>query len=146
VFGAKVEYGNLAPGQHTIQFKNMSDGVYIDRFCLEASASTGESTSGPGGTTTSTSTISAGQQLLNSLPVASGATAISVVAASSNNLPIKVALISPTGLVLQSADSVNGVAALSAPVKESGTYIVKTVNLSVGPVQVWTAATPTVKR
>ena len=35
VFGAKVEYGNLAPGQHTIQFKNMSEGVYIDRFCLE---------------------------------------------------------------------------------------------------------------
>jgi hypothetical protein len=146
VFGAKVEFGNLAPGQHTIQLKNMSDGVYIDRFCLEASASTGESTSGPGGTTTSTSTISAGQQLLNSLPVASGATAISVVAASSNNLPIKLALISPSGAVLQTADSVNGVAVLSAPVTQSGTYIVKTINLSLGPVQVWTAATPTVKR
>jgi hypothetical protein len=124
----------------------MSDAVYVDRFCLEASASTGQSTSGPGGTTSSTSTISAGQQLLNSLPVASGATAISVVAASNNNLPIKLALISPSGAVLQTADSVNGVAVLSAPVTQSGTYIVKTINLSLGPVQVWTAATPTVKR
>ena len=146
VFGAKVEYGNLAPGQHTIQFKNMSDGVYIDRFCLEASASTGQPTSGPGATTSSTSTLSGGQQLLNNLPVAAGATAISLVAATNSDLPIKVALISPTGAVLQTADSVNGVAVLNAPVNKSGTYIVKTVNLGLGPVQVWTAVTPTVKR
>lgn len=123
--------------------KNMSDAVYIDRFCLESSASYGQSTSGPGQTTTSTSNLSAGQELLNSLPVASGATVISVVAASSNNLPIKLALISPSGAVLQVADSTNGVAVISAPVTQSGTYIVKTVNLSLGPVQVWTAATPT---
>ncbi|MEP6742405.1 MAG: hypothetical protein ABJB61_07890, partial [bacterium] len=64
----------------------------------------------------------------------------------SNNLPIKLALISPTGSVLQVADSANGVAVISAPVTQSGTYVVKTINLSVGPVQVWTATTPTVKR
>jgi hypothetical protein len=78
--------------------------------------------------------------------VATNATAISLVAVSSNNLPIKVALISPTGAVLQTADSVNGVAVINAPVSQSGAYIVKTINLSLGPVQVWTAATPTVKR
>jgi len=146
VFGAKIEFANLAPGQHKVEIKNMSDTVYVDRFCLESSASTGQSTSGPGNTATTTSNLSAGQQLLNSLPVASGATAISVVAASNNNLPIKLALISPSGAVLQVAESTNGVAVINAPITQSGTYIVKTINLSLGPVQVWTAATPTVKR
>src|SRR4029078_11009944 len=94
----------------------------------------------------SSNNLSAGQQLLNNLPVASNATAISLVAVSTNNLPIKVALITPTGAELQRADSVNGVAVINAPVTQSGTYIVKTINLSLGPVQAWTAATPTVKR
>ena len=68
------------------------------------------------------------------------------MAVANNNLPIKLVLVSPAGAVLQTADSVNGVAVINAPVTQSGTYIVKTINLSLGPVQVWTAATPTVKR
>jgi len=43
-------------------------------------------------------------------------------------------------------DSTNGVAVLSAPVTKGGLYTIKVVNVSVGPVQVWTAATPTVVR
>lgn len=100
----------------------------------------------PGATTSSSSNLSAGQQLLSSLPIGTNATAISLVAVSTNNLPIKLALISPSGVALQTADSVNGVVVINAPVTQSGTYIVKTINLSLGPVQVWTAATPTVKR
>ncbi len=84
--------------------------------------------------------------MLSSLPIGTGATAISVVAASSNNLPIKVALIGPAGTVVQVVDSTNGVAVINAPVSQSGTYLVKTINLSLGPVQVWTVATPTVRR
>ncbi|HEV2826757.1 MAG TPA: sialidase family protein [Pyrinomonadaceae bacterium] len=146
VFGPKVEFANLAAGQHKVEIKNMSDGVYVDRFCLESSASSGQPTSGPGQTTTNTSNLSAGQELLKSLSVGSGSTAISVVAASSNNLPIKLALISPTGAILQVVNSSNGVAVINAPVSQSGNYVVKTVNLSLGPVQVWTVATPTVRR
>jgi len=126
--------------------KNMSDAVYVDGFCLESSSSNSQPASGPGATTSSSNTLSAGQQLLSSLPIGTNATAISLVAVSTNNLPIKLALISPSGVALQTADSVNGVAVISAPVTQSGTYIVKTINLSLGPVQVWTAATPTVKR
>src|SRR6266446_643417 len=137
---------NLVPGTHTLVINNMSDAVYVDGFCLESSSSNSQPASGPGATTSSSNTLSAGQQLLSSLPIGTNATAISLVAASTNNLPIKLALISPSGVALQTADSVNGVAVINAPVTQSGTYIVKTINLSLGPVQVWTAATPTVKR
>jgi hypothetical protein len=146
VFGSKIEFANLAPGTHTLVIKNMSDAVYVDGFCLESSSSNSQPASGPGATTSSSNTLSAGQQLLSSLPIGTNATAISLVAVSTNNLPIKLALISPSGVALQTADSVNGVAVINAPVTQSGTYIVKTINVSLGPVQVWTAATPTVKR
>jgi hypothetical protein len=141
-----MEFANLSAGTHTLVIKNMSDTVYVDGFCLESSSSTSRPASGPGATTTSSNNLSAGQQLLNNLPVGTNATEVSLVAVSSNNLPIKVALISPSGAVLQMADSVNGVAVINAPVTQSGTYIVKTINVGLGPVQVWTAATPTVKR
>jgi len=146
VFGSKVEFANLASGSHTLLINNMSDAVYVDGFCLESSSSNSQPTSGPGATTSSNSNLSAGQELLSSLPIGTGATAISVVAASSNNLPIKVALIGPAGTVLQVVNSTNGVAVINAPVSQSGTYLVKTINLSLGPVQVWTVATPTVRR
>ena len=45
---------------------------------------------------------------------------------------------------LQVANSSNGVASVTTPVSQSGAYVVKVVNLNLGPVQVWTAATPTV--
>jgi hypothetical protein len=113
---------------------------------LESSSSNSQPTSGPGATTSSNSNLSAGQELLSNLPIGTGATAISVVAASNNNLPIKLALISPTGAVVQVVNSTNGVAVINAPVSQSGTYLVKTINLNLGPVQVWTVATPTVWR
>src|SRR6266545_895184 len=146
VFGSKVEFPNLAPGSHTLLINNMSDAVYVDGFCLESSSSNSQLTSGPGATTSSSSNLSVGQELLSNLPIGNGATAISVVAASNNNLPIKLALISPTGTLLQVVNSTNGVAVINAPVSQSGTYLVKTINLSLGPVQVWTVATPTVRR
>jgi hypothetical protein len=94
----------------------------------------------------SSNNLAAGKEVLSTLPVNTSATAISVVAASSNNLPIKLALISPSGSVVQVVDSINGVAVINAPVTQAGNYVIKTVNLNLGPVQVWTLATPTVKR
>jgi hypothetical protein len=146
VFGSKQEYSNLAPGSHTLVLRNMSDSVYIDGFCLESSSSNSQPSSGPGATTSSSNSLQAGQQLLSNLPIGAGATAISVAAASNTSVPIKLVLVSPSGTVLQMADSINGVAVLNAPVTQTGTYVLKTVNLSLGPVQVWTVATPTVRR
>ena len=144
--GATAEFANLAPGQHMLEIKNMTGAVYVDGFILESSSSDSHPASGPGQTTTTSSTLSVGQTLANTLPIGSGATAISLVATSSGDLPIKLLLVSPSGSVLQSASSSNGVAVITAPVSGSGTYVVKVVNLSVGPVQVWTAATPTITR
>jgi hypothetical protein len=144
VFGSKLEFANLAPGSHTLVIQNLNDAVYVDGFCLESSMSTSQPSSGPGATMSSSNNLSAGQELLSTVPVGTGATAISVAAASS--LPIKLALISPSGAVLQLVDSVNGVAVINAPVTQAGNYVVKTVNVNLGPVQVWTVVTPTVKR
>jgi len=146
VFGMTTEFANLAPGAHTLQIKTMTGAVYIDRFCLESSSSNSQPASGPGPTTTNNLNLTAGQVSTSALPVASGATAISVVAAANGNVPIKLVLLNPSGLTLQSVDSVNGVAVLTAPVSASGSYTVKVVNVSLGPVQVWTAATPTMTR
>jgi hypothetical protein len=146
VFGSKLEFANLGAGSHTLIIKNMNDGVYLDGFCLESSSSNSQPASGPGATTSSSNSLRAGQELLSSLPVGAGATALSVVAAANTNVPLKLALISPSGAVLQIVDSSNGVAVLNAPIAKTGTYTLKTINLSLGPVQVWTVATPTVRR
>ena len=50
------------------------------------------------------------------------------------------------GLTLASADNSSGLAVLDVPVSRTGIYTVQVINLSLGPVQVWTAATPNVKR
>ena len=146
VFGSSMEVANLQPGQHTLEIRNMSDAVYVDRFRLESSSSTGQPTSGPGQTSSNTLNLAIGQQLVNTLPIQSGATAISVVAAANNNLPVRLLLINPSGLLLQTADSSNGIAVINSPVTAGGTYSVKVINLNLGPVQVWTAATPTLRR
>jgi hypothetical protein len=71
---------------------------------------------------------------------------ISVLAEASGGLPIKLLLVDPSGLTLKVVDSTNGVAALNAPVTQGGLYTIKVVNLSLGPVTVWTVATPLVTR
>jgi hypothetical protein len=134
LFGPKAEFANLAPGQHTLVIKNMREDVYVDGFCLENSSSNSQPTQGPGATSSSDRDVQGGQE------------SSSVVAESSDNLPIKLFLISPSGSVLQIADSSNGVAVIDSPVSQSGTYIFKVVNLNLGPVQVWTVATPTIRR
>ncbi|HBB89967.1 MAG TPA: hypothetical protein DC047_20375 [Blastocatellia bacterium] len=147
VFGSKLEFANLAAGQHKLEIKNMTDAVYVDGFCLENALPSGPPpTTSPGNTDSGDQEVRGGGESSHNQPVDNGTTAISVAAVSANDLPIKLVLISPSGSVLQIADSVNGVAVISAPVTQSGTYIVKTINLSLGPVRVWTAATPTVRR
>lgn len=146
VFGASVQFANLAAGSHTLEIRNMSGTTYVDRFCLESATSTGAPTSGPGATSTSDASPAAGSSVTSLLAVPAGATAISVVAESTPQVPVRIVLIDPTGLSLATADNTSGLAVLNVPVTSSGTYLIKTINLSLGPVQVWTAATPTVTR
>ena len=69
-----------------------------------------------------------------------------MVAVSSVNVPFKLLLVDPKGLTLQTADASSGVAVLNVPVSQSGVYVIKVVNLSIGPLQFTTTTTPTVKR
>jgi hypothetical protein len=133
VIGASASYGNLSAGTHTFELRNMSGVVYVDGFCLENATSSGSPTSGPGATTNS-----------SSVSVPANAYSVSVVAQAS--VPVQILFIDPTGLTLASADNSTGLAVLDVPVNAAGIYTVKVVNLSLGPVEVWTAATPNVNR
>jgi hypothetical protein len=146
VFGAKAEYAGLTAGQHTLEIRNMSDAVYIDRFCLESSVSTGSPASGPGQTTSNSSALGAAQEAVSQVVVPSNATSLSVIAESAPQLPVRVVLVSPAGLTLATADNSTGLATITQPVTAGGVYLVKVVNLSLGSVNVWTASTAQVNR
>ena len=51
-------------------------------------------------------------------------------------------LLGSSGKLVRTVNSSSGVAILEAPISKSGVYIIKTVNLSLGPIQVWSLATP----
>jgi len=76
----------------------------------------------------------------------SGSQQISVVDESSVNVPFKLALVSPSGLTLQTVDASNGTAVLNASVTQSGIYVIKVINVSLGPLQFTTTITPLVGR
>jgi len=132
-------------GKHTLEIRPIKDAVYIDGFCIDGNATlSGTPAAHPGITSESLATQSAGQALLSSITVPAGTQAISVAAESSVAVPIQLVLINPSGSVVQTVNSSSGVAILEAPITQSGVYIIKTVNLSLGPVQIWSVATPLV--
>jgi hypothetical protein len=131
-------------GSHTLEIGHISGAVYVDRFCLENASPTSQPTSGPGPTSSNVDTLGAGQELTRSLSVQAGALEISVMAEPGIPAPIQLVLIDPSGSVLETADASSGFAVIERPVTQSGTYVIKVVNLSLGPVQVWSVATPLV--
>jgi len=145
-YGFNVRYGGLKGGSHTLEIRPVSGAVYVDAFCLESSSSNSQPSSGPGQTTSSVNTLAPGQQLVQQLTVPAGASALSFVAEPGANLPIQLVLIDPSGAIVQSADASSGFAVIQTAVTRSGIYLVKLVNVGVGPVTVWTAATPLVAR
>jgi hypothetical protein len=140
------KYGPLQPGAHTLEIRG--NGVtYLDSFALESSSSNAQPASGPGATTSNSSTISAGQELVSQVTVPANAESISVIASAPAGMLVRVGLVGTTGIVLATADTAsNGVAVLTVPVTQGGLYLVKTLNLNVGPVSVFTATTPQLTR
>jgi hypothetical protein len=141
-----VQFGALSAGAHKLEIKNLSGVVYVDAFCLQNSVSGAQPTSGPGATTNQSSSVSAGQTSSSGFTVPAGAQEISVVAESSLNVPYKLVLVNPSGVALQTVDASNGVAVLNSTVNQSGTYLIKVVNVSLGPLQFTVTATPLVCR
>jgi hypothetical protein len=142
----KVQYTGLTSGNHKLEIKNMSGVVYLDRLCLESSSATGQPTSGPGTTSNESSTAAPGQTASSNYQPQPGSEEITVTAESSLSVPFKVVLVDPSGLTLQTADAVSGIATVTAPVNQQGVYVIKVVNLSLGPLQFTTTTTPLVKR
>lgn len=143
VFGASVTIAGITAGAHTLELRNMKDAVYVDRICLESASTTGQASSGPGQTTSSTSNAGLGQQVVQQITVPDNAESISIVAEAPVN--IRVGLVTPDGVLLGSSDG-NGLVTLDVPVTQGGNYLVTLLNLSLGPVNVWSAATPRVSR
>jgi hypothetical protein len=142
----KLQIQTIPAGDHTLAIKNLSGVVYVDRFCLENSSSNAQTATGPGDTTNQSSTASVGQTSSSNYQMQSGSQEVSVVAESSVNVPFKLALVNPTGLTLQTVDAVNGTAVLNASVTQTGVYVIKVINVSLGPLQFTTTVTPLVSR
>ncbi len=156
----EVRYEGLTAGQHIFELRNMTDSVLVDGFCLQTvsqpqappggggstSWSDSGATSTPGETTSNDSNLLAGQLSASMLNLGSTANEISVMAQTNAAVPIRLALVDPVGLTVQTVDAVNGVAVINAPVSRSGIYSVRVLNVGLGPVQVWSVATPMVSR
>jgi hypothetical protein len=142
----QISFDNLAPGGHVLELRNTRNAVYVDGFCMESSSSSAQPEFGPGTTSSNTTSLSVGKQSLQSLVLPIGTQAISVVAEANPELPIQLVLIDPSGSVLNTANNSTGIATINRTVSGSGIYTIKVVNVSVGPVKVWTAATPLVQR
>jgi len=142
----QVQFGNLAAGGHKLEIKNLSGAVYVDRFCLQNSGSNAQPATGPGNTSNQSSSVSAGQTSSSNYQMQAGSQQVSVVAESSLNVPFKLVLVNPSGVTLQTVDAANGIAVLNASVTQSGVYVIKVINVSLGPLQFTTTVTPLVTR
>ncbi len=141
-----VAFANLSAGAHKLEIKNLTGTVYLDRFTLVSSSSSAQPASGPGATSNQSGSAAAGQASSGSYSMPSNSQEVSILAVSSVNMPFKLLLVDPKGLTLQTADASAGVAVLNVPVSQSGVYVIKVVNLSLGPLQFTTTTTPTVRR
>ena len=142
-FGPSLTFDGLAAGPHTFELRSISGAAYVDGFCLASASSSAEPSSGPGATANGGGTISAAKQLISTVSLPAGTTAVALAADAP--APIQLVLMSPTGAVLATATNSSGPAVIEAPASP-GTYLVKTVNVGAGPVTVWTATTPYVSR
>jgi hypothetical protein len=141
-FGASVTVPLSGSGTHTLALKNASGPVFVDQVCVTDGSSTAQPTSAPGETTSSSQTVSPSSKSGTQLFVPLNAKSISVLAESSTSVPFAVTVLDPLGGVLQTVKSSNGIASLTVPVSALGLYDVQVVDLGVGPVSVWSAATP----
>jgi len=85
-----------------------------------------------------------GQPLVSSVVVPPDAQSLSIVAEASASIPMQLVAIDPNGV--STIASGTGIVTLNVPVSASGMYTIQAVNLSLGPVTIWTAATPQVSR
>jgi hypothetical protein len=143
VLGASATVPLSGSGTHTFALQNTKGLDFVDQICVTDGSSSSQPSSAPGETSTSTDTVQSGEKLdPDQLFVPANAKSISVLAESSTSVPFAVAVLDALGNVVHTARSSNGVASLDVPVSGLGLYTVQIVNLGLGPVTVWSAATP----
>ena len=145
-FGFEFRVEGLAPGAHRFELRNLRDAVYIDKLCVSSATSNAAPINVPGVTSINNGPLAVAAEMVNSLTLPVAATELSVTAASDPSLPIELIVLNALGGVAGSADNSTGFATVDIPVTGGDTYLVKVVNLSAGPVSVWTAATPLLQK
>jgi len=144
-----ASFNIVGQGTHTFELRNLNGAGYVDKFCIVngSGSSSAQASAGPGTTSTNTNALASGQSLLENVIVPSNALGFSVVAESDANVPYKLIVTDPSGNVLGTVNSsANGIATVQGPVSTPGLYVIQLVNVGVGPVNIWTAATPQVTR
>ena len=137
---------SVLPGRHTLEIRNLNGASSVDKFTLTSGTSNASPSAGPGATSSSNDSINLGGDITKSITVQPGTSEIAVMAETASSAPIRLVLIDPSGSIVNTVQATNGVAVIEMPVTQTGTYLVKVVNLSVGPVQVFSAVTPYVAR
>ena len=145
-FGYDFRVEGLAPGTHKFELRNLRDAVYLDRFCVSSATSNANPLTVPGVTTISNGPLAVAAETVTSIQLPAAAQELTVTAAATPSLPIQLVVLNATGLVLGKADNSTGFATVDVPVNGGDTYLVKVVNAGLGPVEVWTAATPLLKK
>ncbi len=147
-YGHNMKYDGLSSGEHTLELRSFNAGnqnngtVYVDKFTVANGSSSASPAAGPGSTSSSSESIGIGQDLTKTINVSNATSEIAVAVESNSGLPIRVLLISPSGSIVKTADSVNGLATIEMPVSQSGAFLIKVVNLSINTVQISTMVTP----
>ena len=142
----------FSEGDHTLELRSFNAGtqnngtVYVDKFTVENGSSTASPAAGPGATSSSSEQSMLGQSLTKTLDVSTSTKEIAVAVESANGLPVRIVLIDPSGAVLKTANSVNGLATIETPVSMGGAFMLKVINISTGAVQISTMVTPLVQR
>ena len=143
---SSLSYGNLQPGAHSIEIRNLVDVVYLDRFVLQSSGSVARPSSVPGETTNQSSSAAGGSTNNTTYQAPSNAQSVSIFTETNMNVPFQLVLVNPNGLTVETVSASNGMASITQPVTQGGVYVIKVVNLNLGPLQFTTTVTPLTAR
>lgn len=141
-----LSYGNLAPGVHSLEIRNLDGVVYLDRFVLQSSGSVARPASGPGDTTNQSNNVAGGETRSATYQAPANAQSVSIFTESSMNVPFQLVLVNPNGLTVETVSAANGMATITQPVTQGGVYVIRVVNLNLGPLQFTTTVTPLTAR
>ena len=100
----------------------------------------------PGVTTINNGPLAVAAETLTSITLPATAQELTVTAASTIDAPLQLVVLNALGSVVGTSDNASGFATVDIPVKGGATHLIKVVNLSLGPIEVWSASTALLKK